>query len=223
MVLLHTHSFSRGSSLHLDIARIVAGSGAIALNVVVLLLLLIPAGLPDLAPRPDRPTRVVPLDRVKPPTPPLPPEIVDVVPPQPPVARMPVTPEVVRPVVDQVVIDEGSLPAEIVDTPPTDTGPIDIAPTGPIEGVRLEYASASSPPYPRDQVRAGHEGTVLLRVLVDVDGRPLQVEVEQSSGHRRLDDAARRHVLKHWTFRPAMKDGRPVQAVGIVPIDFSLG
>lgn len=223
MVLLHTHSFSRVSSLHLDIARIVAGSGAIALNVVVLLLLLIPAGLPDLAPQPDRTITVVPIDAdITPPTPP-PPVEVEIVKPQTPVAQVP-TQEVVKPVVEQVVVDQGTLPTETVVAPPVETGPVDIAPpSGPVEGVRLEYASASSPAYPRDAVLAGHEGTVLLRVLVDVDGRPLQVDIEQSSGHRRLDDAARRHVLKHWIFRPAMKDGRPVQAVGIVPIDFSLG
>lgn len=221
MVLPYTHSFSRGSSLHLDIARIVAGSGAIALNVVVLLLLLIPAGLPDLAPPAEPTITIVPIDAdVTPPTPP--PVEVEVVRPQ--ATQAPVQQEIATPVVEQVVVDQGTLPVEAVVAPPAETGPVDIAPpSGPVEGVRLEYASASSPPYPRDQIRAGHEGTVLLRVLVDIDGRPLRVDVDRSSGHRRLDDAARRHVLKHWTFRPAMKDGRPVQAVGIVPIDFSLG
>lgn len=222
MVLIRTHSFSRASSLHLDIARIVAGSGAIALNVVVLLLLLIPAGLPERAPPAARTITVVPIEAdVTPPTPP-PPVEVEVVRPQ--ATQTPVRQEMARPVVEQVVVDQGTLPVENIVAPPAETGPVDISPPSrPVEGVRLEYASAPPPAYPRDQVRSGHEGTVLLRVLVDVDGRPLQVDVERSSGHRRLDDAARRHVLKHWTFRPAMKDGRPVQAVGIVPIDFSLG
>jgi protein TonB len=89
--------------------------------------------------------------------------------------------------------------------------------------VRLEYAKAPPPPYPRDALIGGLQGTVLLQILVDVDGRPLQVDVHRSSGHRRLDDAARKFVLKHWTFRPAMRNGRPVQAVGLVPIAFDLG
>jgi protein TonB len=59
-------------------------------------------------------------------------------------------------------------------------------------------------------------------VLVDVDGRPLEVTIQRSSGNRDLDAAARRQVLRKWTFRPAMKDGRAVQAIGIVPIDFNL-
>lgn len=55
-----------------------------------------------------------------------------------------------------------------------------------------------------------------------VDGRPLDVQIQHSSGHRQLDEAARRHVLKHWTFRSAMQAGQAVQARGLVPIAFSL-
>jgi protein TonB len=88
--------------------------------------------------------------------------------------------------------------------------------------VRLEYARAPAPSYPRAALREGVEGTVLLQVLVDVDGRPLRVDVHRSSGDRRLDLAARDQVLRHWRFRPAIRDGRAVRAIGLVPIDFSL-
>jgi len=223
MMLQHARPFSDVSSPRLDVARIAASAGAIALNVAALLLLLVPAGMPQLT-APDRPgIMVVPIvDRIIPPTPP---------------ARVPVTtprtpvvpstpalprPEVAQPVVDQVIVDQGTLPAEEV-APVGDAGPADIAPTPvPIAGMRLEYATAPSPPYPRNALRAGLQGTVMLRVLVDVDGHPLEVEVERGSGHRELDAAARKHVLRHWTFRPATVDGRPVQAVGIVPIAYRL-
>jgi protein TonB len=66
------------------------------------------------------------------------------------------------------------------------------------------------------------EGTVMLRVLVDVDGGPLEVTIEVSSGNRELDRAARAQVLKSWKFQPAMQDGRAVQAYGRVPVNFSL-
>ena len=95
-------------------------------------------------------------------------------------------------------------------------------PANPIAAVRLEYASAPPPAYPRDALRMRAEGTVMLQVLVDRDGRPLDVQVQSSSGNRALDEAARKHVLKRWTFRPAMRDGVAVQAIGIVPIDFTL-
>ncbi|MDB6163748.1 MAG: TonB family protein, partial [Xanthomonadaceae bacterium] len=94
--------------------------------------------------------------------------------------------------------------------------------TGPVSSVRLEYDVATRPDYPRDALREGVQGTVMLRILVDVDGRPLQVDIQNSSGDRRLDIAARKQVLQHWRFRPAMKDGRPVQAIGLVPIAFNL-
>ncbi|HVQ33928.1 MAG TPA: energy transducer TonB, partial [Lysobacter sp.] len=45
------------------------------------------------------------------------------------------------------------------------------------------------PPYPPEAMRRRIEGTVLLRVLVDVDGRPLDAWVETSSGNRALDEA----------------------------------
>ena len=50
----------------------------------------------------------------------------------------------------------------------------------------------------------------------------LSVDVQRSSGDRRLDNAARKQVLEHWRFRAAMKDGRAVQSVGLVPIAFNL-
>ena len=59
-------------------------------------------------------------------------------------------------------------------------------------------------------------------MLVDVDGKPLQVSIHRSSGNRELDRAAQQHILRRWTFRPAMRDGRAVQAIGLVPIDFKL-
>ncbi|MDN5781532.1 MAG: energy transducer TonB [Luteimonas sp.] len=223
MVLQHAHSFSDASFPRLDVARIAAGAGAIALNVAVLLLLLIPAGMPALSPPSDRGIVVVPIiDRIVPPLPPVP---VPVTQPMPatPTTPVPVQRDIVQPAIEQVVVDQGTLPAEDVVAPVDIAGNGDIAPpAGPVVGMRLEYAKAPSPPYPRDALRAGLQGTVLLQVLVDVDGRPLQVDVERSSGHRVLDDAARRYVLLHWTFRPATKDGRPVQAVGLVPIAYSL-
>ena len=68
----------------------------------------------------------------------------------------------------------------------------------------------------------GAQGTVTLRVLVDVDGSPLEVRVERSSGNRSLDNAARNQVLRQWKFQPATDNGRAVQAYGLVPVDFRL-
>jgi protein TonB len=127
-----------------------------------------------------------------------------------------------QPVQQPAIVDQGTLQAD----PATEAvGPPDIAPPWdgqPLQGAQLRYAVAPPPAYPRDALRTGAEGTVLLRVLVDVDGRPLEVIVDRSSGHRSLDREAVRQVQQRWRFEPAMRDGRAVQAWGLVPIGFSL-
>ncbi len=98
-----------------------------------------------------------------------------------------------------------------------------IGASAPLQGVQLRYLSAPAPSYPREALLAGAQGTVTLRVLVDVDGSPLEVSVEHSSGNRSLDTAARNQVLRRWKFQPATDGGRPVQAYGLIPVDFKLG
>lgn len=201
--------------------RILAFSGAIAVNVIALLLLLMPLTTPQPIALPDAdppPLWIVPDKK---------PEIVPIVSPRqmPPQKTEPaIRPQPqanVAPTANQVIVDQGSeAVAPVIDTvvESTTIQPV----TGPIEAVRLEYAAAPAPAYPRDALRLRLEGTVMLQVLVDVDGRPLDVQVEASSGHHQLDEAARKQVLKRWMFRPAMRDGRAVQAIGRVPVAFAL-
>lgn len=101
-----------------------------------------------------------------------------------------------------------------------DTGPVGQGEV--LTGAVLQYASAPPPAYPREALRAGTSGTVVLEVLVGVDGRPLRADVLSSSGHRALDQAARRQVLARWMFKPALMAGVPVQAIGHVPVEFRL-
>lgn len=86
----------------------------------------------------------------------------------------------------------------------------------------IAYATATPPDYPIAALREGVQGTVLLRVLVDETGKPIQVLVLKSSGSRELDKAARNHVLAAWRFHPAQRDGHAVQAWAQVPVKFSL-
>jgi protein TonB len=86
----------------------------------------------------------------------------------------------------------------------------------------IAYETATPPDYPIQALRAGVEGTVLLKVLVDATGKPVQVAVEHSSGSRTLDDAARRHVLAAWRFHPAIRDGHAIEAWALVPVQFNL-
>lgn len=61
-------------------------------------------------------------------------------------------------------------------------------------------------PYPAESRASGEQGTVLLRVRTTPAGRPLSVEVQQSSGHPRLDRVAAETLWK-WQFKPTPDDG----------------
>src|SRR5690606_16461594 len=132
-------------------------------------------------------------------------------------------PRVVAPPVQPIAFEDGDTSAvPVADPTPAVAGPVDAGPPAPPQGVRLEYARTPPPTYPRDALRRQLQGTVTLQVLVGVDGKPIDVSVHSSSGHRVLDREAVDHVLRHWTFRPAMKDGRAIEAIGLVPIEFTL-
>lgn len=86
---------------------------------------------------------------------------------------------------------------------------------------QARYRETPQPQYPDSARREGKEGRVLLRVLVDEEGRTKAVEVNTSSGHDMLDQAAT-EALKKWRFVPARAGGKPVEAWVKVPIEFQL-
>lgn len=85
----------------------------------------------------------------------------------------------------------------------------------------VAYLNNPAPEYPRIAKRAGEQGRVLLKVLVNVDGTPGAVELAKSSGYERLDIAALTAV-KQWRFEPARKGGKALSAYVMVPLSFSL-
>ena len=226
MVLTQRHSTAHG--LHDAIARIqparVLGiAGAITLNATALMLLLVPVSPPAAIQEIQEKIPIYIIDAKKPP-PPTPPEVpvqktIPTTTPTQPVRTQPQTQ--VQTQSEAPVVDGGTEYVPPAD-PVIDTGPIGPPDTGPQPSTRLEYASAPAPAYPPEALARELEGTVMLKVLVDVDGSPLSVEIERSSGHRRLDDAARRQVLRKWKFKPAIRDGQAIQVYGIVPVSFTL-
>jgi protein TonB len=81
---------------------------------------------------------------------------------------------------------------------------------------------STKPPYPDDARQAYSEGTVVLRVTLDTQGRVTDVEVVESAGDSRLDLVAVRVVKKSWVFEPKLVDGNPVVSTIMVRIPFSL-
>ena len=84
------------------------------------------------------------------------------------------------------------------------------------------YRSDFEAAYPSASQRLGETGTVVVRVVVGIDGRVLQASVARSSGFARLDDAALKQALAKWRFVPAMRDGVLVEAEREVPVTFRL-
>ncbi|WP_295936169.1 energy transducer TonB [uncultured Xanthomonas sp.] len=212
-------------SFHIDLSRVLAYSTAIALHVLAALLLLLPLSHVTAPPEPAQvqPRWQQPVVVQVTPPPPVLPTIEKQTPTQPrtPTA-VPVPTPTPAPLVD-------SSPVALDTAPNVDPTPSIAAPSlppasasAPVDGMQLQYLRAPAPPYPRDALRDRLQGSVLLRVLVGTDGQPLQVTVEKSSGHRVLDQAARDQVLKRWAFKPALQNGTPVQAYGLVPVDFSM-
>ncbi len=77
-----------------------------------------------------------------------------------------------------------------------------------------------APEYSNDARAARLEGTVVLSLVVDQQGRPQNLKVVRSLGLG-LDEQAIEAVEK-WSFKPGMKDGKPVPVVATIEINFKL-
>jgi protein TonB len=67
----------------------------------------------------------------------------------------------------------------------------------------------------------GIEGRVRVRVLVGENGKVQEVTLDRSSGESALDESAL-EAVRTWRFEPARRNGTPVRAWAIVPVEFKL-
>ena len=188
-------------------------------------------------PEPPPPART-PID------PPPPPPAVQPEPPPPPIA----TPEPPRPRPQPAPRKQEAKPKPpveprpLVESPPAvhtpaqvaaptrpQTIPAPVAAAGsspvaaPVTAARFDAAYLNTPPptAPRGSRRMREEGRVLLRVFVTSEGRPGRIELSESSGSTRLDQAAETAVAS-WRFIPAKQGEHAIDAWVIVPIVFKL-
>jgi protein TonB len=173
-----------------------------------------------------------------PPTPPAPPRPPEPVP-QPVIKRQP--PPKPRPLPPVPVLSTPEpASAESFAVPPPPPAPAEPAPpAAPVAAPPPAPAVAAPPPrvlpdtavqylvppqveYPRLSQKRGETGQVLVRAYISTGGgAPQSVEVERSSGHARLDQAALAAVHKA-RFKPYAEAGRPVEGWALIPIRFEL-
>lgn len=146
--------------------------------------------------------------------------------------QTPVEPEPqiqVKPEIDQVMpteqpppeiqFDEPVAPSETLMPPSQSAISASAASGAPAQD--LKTSNRVDPTYPSASRRAGEEGTVRLKVLVDEKGRPRDVSIANSSGFARLDQAAMEAVRK-WRFVAATDGTNAITAWTQVAITFRL-
>ena len=75
--------------------------------------------------------------------------------------------------------------------------------------VMPEMIYESVPIYPDKDRKAGHEGVVWIKALVDKNGNSVQALVAKTSNYENLDNAALDAATKN-RFKPAIQNGRPI-------------
>jgi protein TonB len=93
--------------------------------------------------------------------------------------------------------------------------------TGPV----MDYDTAprpikiTRPQYPQEAFIKKIEGTVIVEIMIDSQGRVVRARVIQSVP---LLDAAALQTVYQWIFSPAIKHGRPVATMAHAPVAFRI-
>jgi TonB family protein len=88
-------------------------------------------------------------------------------------------------------------------------------------GAWPRYTENPKPTYPEEAREKGHQGEVVLRVEVLINGQVGQIEIKKSSGYELLDHSALATV-KQWRFIPAKKGEASIPLWVNIPIKFQL-
>ncbi len=152
------------------------------------------------------------LEETKPDIPPPPPPPPKNLPPPPayvppvdaPVTNAPVAANAIAAVVREAPLAPAPPPVAM----PASPANVRVAPTvnAATNCQKVDYPSASR--------REEEEGTVHLKILIGVDGRVTDTQLEKSSGFKRLDEATRLAAMTKCQFRPGTLDGKPEAAWG---------
>jgi periplasmic protein TonB len=133
-----------------------------------------------------------------------------------------VTPEIDVPVAEDLPppIQVTRVEEELAASP----GPpaVSAAPSVPNVRPRPIHVPGGRDRYPAESVRAGESGAPTITICISATGAVDSVQVNESSGFPRLDQAAV-SIGKEATFRPARLDGKPVPFCVPYRIKFKIG
>lgn len=180
--------------------------------------------LADVRPTPPEPVLPTPA-RAKPlPAPPVlpPPEITvasaNPAPPPVPVVLTPVPPPMPVPAAAPVVAVVVPAPALRVVAP---SAAVVSAEPRPVAAGAIRYRLPPAIEVPMASRRLGESGTVLLRVVVDVNGLPRQISLHRSSGFARLDEQALA-AMRSARFQPLVEGGNAYEWLVIAPLQYDI-
>jgi protein TonB len=105
--------------------------------------------------------------------------------------------------------------------PITEMGPADAFPIAATPAVLLTDAALLKPPYPASKLAVGEEADLKVRLTIDAAGKVISVAPVGRADSTFLA-AARRHILAHWRYRPAMHDGHGVATTLVITLRFRL-
>lgn len=169
------------------------------------------------------------LEFAPPPPPPPPPEPPKPQP-QPQVVKQAPAPQplpVVRNVVDTGPATADTVAVATTPQPPAPPAPVAAPPAPPPPEPVTEprgfagYKNNPAPEYPALAQDRGLQGQVILKVQVLATGKPATINIDKSSGHKILDDAAVKAV-QGWAFEPAKRGQTPIDGWVKVPLNFKL-
>jgi protein TonB len=123
--------------------------------------------------------------------------------------------QVIDPAPSRPIID--SSPGPSVDPPPR----VDPAPAVRAGPKLLTPPSELKPPYPQAKLLAEEEATLKLRLTIDERGRVIAVEPIGRADPAFLE-AARRHLIAHWRYKPASEGGRALSSTEVITLRFQL-
>ncbi|MDV3256485.1 MAG: TonB family protein [Sphingomonas sp.] len=90
-----------------------------------------------------------------------------------------------------------------------------------IAAVSRTPEEALRPPYPNSKLRDEEEATLKLRLSIDARGRVTAVTPVGPADPTFLE-AARRHIIRAWRYRPATEDGVAVSSTMVISLSFRL-